>query len=182
MTLPVAFNPISLGQIQTEFGGANPIGLSEYYGATTGIPVSPNPISLGNFHGKSALTVTITGSSQGSFALAPADAYCSINIDANGKWYKGSGSGYANGALALGTWLTAGANTAVWVQMVLTSGTLSSTSGTGRLATSTTRKWGVAMTGTGVKTAGFTLNFYNAATGGTLLASAAFTVDAEASS
>jgi len=31
MAMPIAYNPISLGQIQGEFGGANPIFLSEYY-------------------------------------------------------------------------------------------------------------------------------------------------------
>jgi hypothetical protein len=31
MVLPVSPNPISLGQIQTEFGGSNPIAISEYY-------------------------------------------------------------------------------------------------------------------------------------------------------
>lgn len=31
MTLPAAYAPISLGQIQSEFGGSNPAALSEYY-------------------------------------------------------------------------------------------------------------------------------------------------------
>lgn len=44
---------ISLFNIQTEFGGSNPISISEYYGAASGIP-SSGTISFNNFYGKSA--------------------------------------------------------------------------------------------------------------------------------
>ncbi|NDB30812.1 hypothetical protein EB151_14840, partial [archaeon] len=44
---------ISLANIQTEFGGSNPISISEYYGAASGIP-SSGTISFYNFYGKSA--------------------------------------------------------------------------------------------------------------------------------
>ena len=43
---------ISLSQIQTEFGGSNPISLSEYYSAASGIP-SSGTISMNQFYGKS---------------------------------------------------------------------------------------------------------------------------------
>jgi len=56
MTLPAAYAPISLGQIQGEFGGANPISLGEYYrgGAyttnnNTNVPTS-GTIALSNFY------------------------------------------------------------------------------------------------------------------------------------
>jgi hypothetical protein len=51
--------PISLGDIQTEFGGSNPISISEYYGADTGVPGS-GTISLSDFYGKSNVDVTPT--------------------------------------------------------------------------------------------------------------------------
>ncbi|MBY6105027.1 hypothetical protein KUW19_00860 [Ferrimonas balearica] len=51
MALPESPNPISLSQIQTEFGGSNPIGLTEYYGKASGIPAS-GTISMSQFHGK----------------------------------------------------------------------------------------------------------------------------------
>lgn len=71
MTLPTAYNPISLGQIQGEFGGANPIALAgEYYrgaGYTTNnninVPTGPAPatIALSNFYsGWRGILVTIT--------------------------------------------------------------------------------------------------------------------------
>lgn len=42
--------PISLFNIQTEFGGTNPIAISEYYAAASGIPAS-GTISIGDFYG-----------------------------------------------------------------------------------------------------------------------------------
>ena len=46
---------ISLANVQTEFGGSNPISISEYYGVASGVP-SSGTISLSNFYGKSAYT------------------------------------------------------------------------------------------------------------------------------
>lgn len=65
MALPSS-GPLSLSDIQGEFGGSNPIGLSEYYGAAAGIP-SSGEISIGDFYGASAAvaarggTVTTSG-------------------------------------------------------------------------------------------------------------------------
>jgi hypothetical protein len=72
---------ISLENIQTEFGGANPIGLDEYYlngayttgSGATGIPTSGG-ISLGSFYGKSKVVAsswppTAVQSSYGNFGL-----------------------------------------------------------------------------------------------------------------
>lgn len=44
---------ISLANVQTEFGGSNPIGINEYYGVAAGVPGS-GTISLNDFYGKSA--------------------------------------------------------------------------------------------------------------------------------
>lgn len=46
--------PISLNDIQTEFGGTNPISIDEYYGVATGIPAS-GEISFDIFYGASAV-------------------------------------------------------------------------------------------------------------------------------
>jgi len=51
--------PISLDDIQTEFGGSNPISLSEYYSAASGIPAS-GTISLSQFYGASASKFSVT--------------------------------------------------------------------------------------------------------------------------
>jgi len=42
---------ISLANVQTEFGGSNPIGINEYYGVAAGVPGS-GTISLYDFYGK----------------------------------------------------------------------------------------------------------------------------------
>ena len=49
MALPSS-GPLSLNDIQNEFGGANPISISEYYAAAGGIPAS-GTISIGDFYG-----------------------------------------------------------------------------------------------------------------------------------
>ena len=71
MTLPNS-GALSLSQIQSEFGGSNPIGLNEYYrgganvpvhGNTTGIP-SSGTISINQFYGKSnsaPIDTTVSG-------------------------------------------------------------------------------------------------------------------------
>lgn len=62
---------ISLANIQTEFGGSNPISLSEYYGAASGVPTS-GTISLSDFYGKSACTTFSSGTTYQQEYLAPA--------------------------------------------------------------------------------------------------------------
>ena len=55
--------PISLLDIQNEFGGSAPISLSEYYGAAAGVP-SSGSISLSNFYGTSSVFSHTISSSQ----------------------------------------------------------------------------------------------------------------------
>jgi len=65
MALPTS-GPLSLGNIQTEFGGSNPIALSEYYRggglvpnitANNSIPTS-GTIKVGDFYGTTAVVVS----------------------------------------------------------------------------------------------------------------------------
>lgn len=64
MALPSSGVSLSLAQIQAEFGGANPISLSEYWGLATGLPTSGQTISLNNFYGKSFLVTEIITTSR----------------------------------------------------------------------------------------------------------------------
>ena len=99
MTLPVYPNNISLSQIQTEFGGSNPISLSEYYSNDTyvatgfpGIPAS-GTIRMSNFHGKGITTTTninIFGGNYIDFTLPIEKVWVKINMI-------GGGGGGANG-------------------------------------------------------------------------------------
>ena len=60
MALP-ASGPLSLNDIQVEFGGDNPIGINEYYGVAAGIPAS-DTISINDFYGASAIPPPVTDS------------------------------------------------------------------------------------------------------------------------
>lgn len=64
MTLQTS-GPISLDDIQTEFGGTNPISLNEYYAAAAGIPAS-GAISLQDFYGATAAYTLVCGVSGGT--------------------------------------------------------------------------------------------------------------------
>ena len=55
MALPSS-GSISLNDIQTEFGGTNPIGINEYYGVASGVPAS-GTISFDDFYGTTALAI-----------------------------------------------------------------------------------------------------------------------------
>ena len=57
MALPTS-GTLTLLDIQNEFGGSNPIGLNEYYGAAAGIPTS-GVISINNFYGASAYQIVV---------------------------------------------------------------------------------------------------------------------------
>ena len=85
MTLPSS-GPLSLADIQGEFGGSNPISLSEYYAGAAFVPAgttgtygavpSSGPISIRNFYGTSNIVISISdqfiGYSSGGLTSATA--------------------------------------------------------------------------------------------------------------
>ena len=105
MTLPVYtaypnFTPISLNQIQTEFGGSNPISLTEYYAGslvpagTVGYPSgnsalipATNDISLGRFYGASQKDPAGSQTFYSSGTFNPPRGYTSVNV----SWYDNNG-------------------------------------------------------------------------------------------
>ena len=68
MALPSS-GPLTLADIQTEFGGSNPISLSEYYAGGSYVPAgtsgtygavpSTGTISIQNFYGTTAVSITL---------------------------------------------------------------------------------------------------------------------------
>ena len=67
---------ISLSDIQTEFGGSNPISLSEYYGGGTYVPAGANPgiatsgaINMNSFYGGVAATVLTISSNVNNYDI-----------------------------------------------------------------------------------------------------------------
>jgi hypothetical protein len=101
-----------------------------------------------------------------------------VKIDADGDFYKSDNTG-AYGA-ATGNWLDSGGSDEVWVARTIDSGTLSTDGiGTGRVQCNTDRALGTTKsTPDGSKACTFTLNFYDAASGGNLLASKQITTTA----
>lgn len=90
MTLP-ASGPISLLDLQNEFGGTNPIAINEYYAggpyvgsSLTQLPVAGNPIALDMFHAISANLL-----SGGKFRILPA-----ASGSVNGRAFALAGSTY----------------------------------------------------------------------------------------
>lgn len=76
--------PISLSDIQVEFGGTNPISLSEYYNADNEIPTA-GEISLNDFYGASQL----------NSAIFPSDWTTQFNRNIN-SFYTASGTKSVN--------------------------------------------------------------------------------------
>ncbi len=74
MPLPSS-GPLALTDIQTEFGGSNPISLSEYYAGGANVPAgttgtygavpSSGAISIRNFYGTTKVIISITGQNIG---------------------------------------------------------------------------------------------------------------------
>lgn len=80
MVLPSS-GAISYSQMQTEFGGSNPISMTEYYGKGT-LP-SSGTIKASNFHGQSAgiiINYNVTTVAGQPLAYGAGNAYCYYNI------------------------------------------------------------------------------------------------------
>lgn len=150
MALPTS-GPLSLANIQTEFGGSNPISLSEYYAGGTYVPSgttgtygavpSSGTIGIRNFYGTSGVAVNFTDASVSSVSYSVVSAR--YRIDNDGYVYVDEGSGY----YAYENWvlpLSAGSNYEVYA--TLTSGTLTSGTTGSWVATSGDPAWVVTAT------------------------------------
>ena len=78
--MPVPTGTASLDNVQTEFGGVNPIGINEYYGVASGVPAS-GTISINNFRGKANIF---------NFSITGNTAYANIQTLANNAGWNGS--------------------------------------------------------------------------------------------
>jgi len=97
---------ISLSDVQTEYGGSNPIAISEYYGSP-GIPSSGALALGGSFHGQSNITYTVgsggtvttngdykihTFTSSGTFTTSYIGTDTTATVDVVGGGGSGAGS------------------------------------------------------------------------------------------
>ena len=111
---------ISLSQVQTEFGGANPIGMSEYYAGGVNVPGSTSgvngavpasgTISMSNFYGTSDVAFSPSGGASagspqalGDFAGYPGTATATITCNQTATWtWTRSGSTQGGASIATG--------------------------------------------------------------------------------
>ena len=85
-----ASGAVSLSDIQNEFGGTNPISMSEYYSVAEGIPASEE-ISISDFYGASVGVVTMSNITVNDITdVSPAEAI--INYNSNGSISTSPGS------------------------------------------------------------------------------------------
>lgn len=207
MALPPSPNQISLGDIQTEFGGSNPIGINEYYkngGIVDSDDFAPNvptsgQISFGNFHSAYKVTLSVTiphydplalGADIGlsAYALgstgmyAFADASITLYANGNGLYFAQSQSDAGTFSTSnTFTWLLAGSASDVYAYFDTPSGDAPFGSTATSLQMNTTRSWlwQADASGTSSRVATSTLRLKNS--GGTDLDTASVSIDISAS-
>lgn len=89
-----------------------------------------------------------------------------VRVDNDGDLWESDGGGTFT---SYETWLDAGLNSQVWVERTIISGTLNVDAGSGRLACTADRVFGVTQSFEGTKTCVIDLDFWDAASGGSLL-------------
>jgi hypothetical protein len=148
MTLPSS-GPLTLADIQTEFGGSNPISLSEYYAGGAYVPAgtsgtygavpSSGAISIRNFYGTSNVVISITD--QYISGSGVSDAYAFYFLTAGGQVEQSTDAGGIN-PTNLEQWCTPTAQSSNYEALVtLVFGTLSGGTVGSYVALSTTRSW-----------------------------------------
>lgn len=96
MALPSS-GPLTMADIQTEFGGSNPISLSEYYAGGAYVPAgtsgtygavpSSGTISIRNFYGTSNVVITLTNQNVSAVNFGD-DAQAQYKVASDGKVYE----------------------------------------------------------------------------------------------
>ncbi len=163
MPLPSS-GPLSLNDIQTEFGGTNPISLSEYYAGGSFVPAgttgtygavpSSGAISIRNFYGTSNVVISISNETISALSFAPDNATAAYRLNSNGQV-----ESLVNGSpTTLEQWCTPTSAAGNYeARVTVNSGALSSgTTGTW-LALSTSRTWSVVRSGAGSSSCNFTV-------------------------
>ena len=134
--------------------------------------------------GNDSLAVSANTSNHSKARFSAGNVYSIIEFDTNGlEDANNTASSTIPNSGARGTWLDGGSSSDVWVQRVITSGTLNHADpGSGRLNLGISRQFGVTRSVQGTSTVDLDFNFYDAASGGNLLDSVSIlmivTVDA----
>lgn len=147
MTLQTS-GTISLANVQTEFGGSNPISMNEYYAGgsyvpsgTTGtngaVPTS-GTISMSQFYGTTDVVITIDNASVGYTSGGLVSSTSGYRLTSGGQIEENEQGSYTN----IGQWITPTSQAGNYeVYATLNSGSLSSGTTGSWLALSTSREW-----------------------------------------
>lgn len=104
--------------------------------------------------------------------------YAGVQYYTNGTEFATSPSGSWN--RARGDWLDSGSNNDVWIERTINSGSLNSSDpGAGRFQMNVNRTYRVVRTVVGTHACNLTIDMYDAASGGNLLDSVTYTLEAE---
>lgn len=186
MTLPSS-GPLSLADIQGEFGGSNPISLSEYYAGgglvpagTTGtfgpVPTPGNPISIRDFYGTSNVVISIFNDSVNFSSGGLTSATAGYRLTDGGQIEHNQQNSYSN----VGQWITPTSQASNYeVFATLDFGTLSSGTTGSWLALSSSQEWLCFAPQGGFEQAIITLQIRRIGTT-TVLGSAQITITADA--
>jgi hypothetical protein len=130
-----------------------------WYEAHAGLAVSASIINVRNF-------------------LTSGTCFAGVRYNSVGTEYSCTNSGAFT--TSRGNWLDAGDSSEVWIERTVNTGSLNwNDPGAGRHQMSTTRTFGVSRSIPGKQSANITVDFYDAASGGNLLDSATYEMDAE---
>jgi len=168
--------PISLDDIQDEFGGTNPISIDEYYGADTGVP-SSGTISFDDFYGTSAsIPANITQPiSASGFAFPPGTASASVQFTAGGNVTVNSGTNRSWHPNSTGSSGAIGND--YEIRVTLSSGLTPSGPTLGSWhALSTTRTWSLSRSSFGISTCSCSISIRP--TGGSIEDTGTFSITA----
>lgn len=159
MTLPSS-GPLSLTDIQAEFGGSNPISLSEYYAGGAYVPAgtsgtngpvpSSGTISISNFYGTSNQYAAFDDTIANDFQFYPNSAYVQYSILDNGYV---TSTGNSSQQWAFPT--SAASNFEVYA--TLASGSVTSGTFNTWLSLGTSRDWTCLQTSVGTESAQISL-------------------------
>lgn len=186
MALPSS-GPLTLADIQTEFGGSPPASLSEYYAGgayvpsgtsgTYGAVPSSGEISVRNFYGTSAVVISVTDQTVQDATGGGSSANTEYRVAADGKVYSRTGSGSYT---EIETWCTpTGEASNYEVLVTVTTGSLSSGTAGSWLALTSDRAWTRTAASGSNQLCIFTVALRRVGTG-TTLDTAAITLEADA--
>jgi hypothetical protein len=185
MTLPTS-GPLSLSDIQGEFGGTNPISLSEYYAGgglvpagttgTYGAVPSSGAISIQNFYGTTNVVISISDQNISYVSGGLSSATAGYRLTSGGQTDERLNNSYNN----IGQWCTPTSQASNYeVFATLVYGALNAGVTGAWLALSSTQEWNTFANAGAYETAQITVQIRKVGTT-TVLDTATITLEADA--